>query len=195
MSNIDGMKLMDEDCVDLVVTSPPYDNLREYNESSFWNWDTFTQVADRLIRVLKPGGIICWNVADAIVQAIITKDNEGKIYEIGGPKIISFGDMVKSILNTIGKKRLILDLPMPLAKIQAALFTLMPKPLITKDQCEILNEAATIVLFPHSGQTYQIERVLKLYCGLSSKQIQKCLRIRLIYIVNLLVELLREISL
>ena len=67
MSNIDGMNFMTPECVDLVVTSPPYDNLREYNESSFWNWETFTQVADRLIRVLKPGGIICWNVADAIV--------------------------------------------------------------------------------------------------------------------------------
>ena len=77
MSNIDGMKLMDEDCVDLVVTSPPYDNLREYNESSFWNWDTFTQVADRLIRVLKPGGIICWNVADAIVPLHGKKKENG----------------------------------------------------------------------------------------------------------------------
>ena len=34
---------------------------------------------------------------------------------------------------------------MPLAKIQAALFSLMPKPLLTKDQCEILNEADNIV--------------------------------------------------
>ena len=34
------------------------------------------------------------------------KGNEGKIYEIGGPKIISFGDMVKSILKTIKKKDL-----------------------------------------------------------------------------------------
>ena len=34
---------------------------------------------------------------------------------------------------------------MPLAKIQAALFSLMPKPLLTKDQCEILNEADNVV--------------------------------------------------
>jgi len=89
--------------------------------------------------------ILVDDVATAIVKAIEIKKNEGKIYEIGGPKVINFGDMVKSILNTIGKKRLVLDLPMPLAKIQAALFTLMPKPLITKDQCEILNEADNIV--------------------------------------------------
>ena len=77
MSNIDGMNFMDKESVDLVVTSPPYDNLREYNESSFWNLDTFTQVADRLIRVLKPGGIICWNVADAIVPLHGKKKENG----------------------------------------------------------------------------------------------------------------------
>jgi len=89
--------------------------------------------------------ILVNDVATAIMKVIETKKNEGKIYEIGGPKIISFGDMVKSILNTIGKKRLVVDMPMPLAKIHAALFSLMSKPLLTKDQCEILNEADNIV--------------------------------------------------
>jgi NADH dehydrogenase len=40
-------------------------------------------------------------------------------------------------------------MPMPLAKVQAALFSLMPKPLLTKDQCEILNEADNIVSNNH----------------------------------------------
>jgi len=93
--------------------------------------------------------ILVDDVATAIVKAIEIKKNEGKIYEIGGPKVISFGDMVKSILSTIGKKRLVVDLPMPLAKIQASLFSLMPKPLLTKDQCEILNEANNIVSNNH----------------------------------------------
>ena len=77
MSNIDGCNQMDEECVDLVVTSPPYDNLRDYNDSSSWNRDTFTQVADGLIRVLKPGGIICWNVGDAIVPLHGKKKQDG----------------------------------------------------------------------------------------------------------------------
>ena len=70
--------------------------------------------------------ILVDDVAASIVKAIEIKKNEGKIYEIGGPKVIKFGDMVKSILNTIGKKRLVVDLPMPLAKIQASLLSLMP---------------------------------------------------------------------
>tara|TARA_Y100000768_G_scaffold289900_1_gene224002 strand:- start:3166 stop:4014 length:849 start_codon:yes stop_codon:yes gene_type:complete len=68
MSNIDGTAAMDPESVNLVVTSPPYDNLRDYNDSSAWNWNTFTKVADGLVRVLKPGGVIAWNVADAIVE-------------------------------------------------------------------------------------------------------------------------------
>ena len=38
---------------------------------------------------------------------------------------------------------------MPIAKIQAALFSLMPKPLLTKDQCEILNELDNVVSVNH----------------------------------------------
>jgi len=90
--------------------------------------------------------ILVTDVADAIVQAIETKDNEGKIYEIGGPKVISFGDMVKSILKTINKKRFVVEMPMPIAKIQSAITDLLPfPPILTKDQCEILSEADNIV--------------------------------------------------
>jgi len=65
--------------------------------------------------------ILVTDVADAILQSIEAKGNEGKIYEVGGPKIISFGDMVKSILNTINKKRFVVEMPMPIAKIQSAI--------------------------------------------------------------------------
>jgi site-specific DNA-methyltransferase (adenine-specific) len=68
MNSIEGMTQMDEGSVDLVVTSPPYDNLRSYNDSSSWNFDEFKKVADGLIRVLKPGGVIAWNVADAVIS-------------------------------------------------------------------------------------------------------------------------------
>ena len=94
--------------------------------------------------------ILVSDVANAIVQAIEIKNNEGKIYEIGGPKIISFGDMVKSILKTINKKRLVVPMPMPIAKIQSTITDLLPiPPILTKDQCEILSEADNIVSKNH----------------------------------------------
>ena len=90
--------------------------------------------------------ILVTDVAEAIMQSIEIKNNEGKIYEIGGPKVISFGDMVKSILKTINKKRIVIPMPMPLAKIQAVLNSLLPvPPILTRDQCEILLEEDNIV--------------------------------------------------
>ena len=65
---IDGMKHLDAECVDLCITSPPYDNLRTYNDSSKWNFDTFKLVANELTKVLKPGGVIMWNVNDATIN-------------------------------------------------------------------------------------------------------------------------------
>ena len=94
--------------------------------------------------------ILVTDVADAIVQAIETKGNEGKIYEIGGPKVISFGDMVKSILSTINKKRFVVEMPMPLAKIQSTITDFLPiPPILTRDQCEILSEADNVVSNNH----------------------------------------------
>ena len=94
--------------------------------------------------------ILVNDVVDAIVHAIDIKDNEGKIYEIGGPKVISFGDMVKSILKTINKKRLVVPMPMPIAKIQSTITDLLPfPPILTKDQCEILSEADNVVSNNH----------------------------------------------
>ena len=90
--------------------------------------------------------ILVEDVADAIVQAIELKSDEGKIYEIGGPKVISFGDMVKSILKTINKKRFVVPMPMPIAKIQSTITDLLPfPPILTKDQGEILSEADNVV--------------------------------------------------
>ena len=90
------------------------------------------------------------DVARAILKAIEIKNNEGKIYEIGGEKIMSFGDIVKLILKIIGKKRLVVEMPMTLAKVQSTLLNLLPiPPILTKDQCLILSEKDNIVSTNH----------------------------------------------
>ena len=90
--------------------------------------------------------ILVSDVASSILKAIEIKNNESQIYEIGGPKIISFGDMVKSILSTINKKRLVVEMPMTIAKIQSSITDLLPfPPILTRDQCEILSEADNVV--------------------------------------------------
>lgn len=59
-----GLQQMQDNCVDLTVTSPPYDNLRTYNGFS---WD-FESVARELYRVTKDGGVVVWIVADATIK-------------------------------------------------------------------------------------------------------------------------------
>ena len=64
MDCVAGMKLLDNECIDLTVTSPPYDNLRTYNG---FTWD-FESVAKELYRVTKQGGVVVWIVADATIK-------------------------------------------------------------------------------------------------------------------------------
>jgi DNA modification methylase len=73
---IEGLTILAGDCretlrtlpersVHCVVTSPPYDGLRTYGGASEWD---FEAVAGELFRVLVPGGVVCWNVADSVVD-------------------------------------------------------------------------------------------------------------------------------
>ena len=58
------MRQMDDACIDLTVTSPPYDNLRTYNGYCF----DFESVAKELYRVTKNGGVVVWVVGDATIK-------------------------------------------------------------------------------------------------------------------------------
>lgn len=63
-NNIEVMQRMKDECIDLVVTSPPYDNLRKYNGYSF----DFEDVANELYRVVKNGGVVVWVVNDSTLN-------------------------------------------------------------------------------------------------------------------------------
>ncbi len=58
------LKEFPNECVDCIVTSPPYDNLRDYRGYSF----PFEKIAKELFRVLKTGGVMVWIVGDATVN-------------------------------------------------------------------------------------------------------------------------------
>ncbi len=60
----DMMSRLPDGCIDLTVTSPPYDNLRDYNGFTL-DWQA---VIKQLYRVTKPGGVVVWVVADQTVN-------------------------------------------------------------------------------------------------------------------------------
>ena len=64
MDCVEGMKMLPDECIDLTVTSPPYDNLRKYKG---FEWD-FEGVANELYRVTKEGGVVVWVVGDSVVR-------------------------------------------------------------------------------------------------------------------------------
>ena len=74
-----------------------------------------------------------------IIEHVISKNIYSKIIECAGPQIISFKDIIKKLLFLIGKKRILLPLPLSMAKFSARIFELMPKPLLTRDQLKLLK--------------------------------------------------------
>lgn len=63
-NNIDTCKRLPDNCIDMILCSPPYDSLRTYNGYSF----DFENLAPELSRILKPGGVIVWVVGDATIN-------------------------------------------------------------------------------------------------------------------------------
>ena len=74
-----------------------------------------------------------------IIYDMIENKKRGLILECVGSEILSFKDMIKILLNSINKKRLIIPLPIPIAKISAKILQLLPQPLLTEDQLKLLK--------------------------------------------------------
>jgi NADH dehydrogenase len=79
------------------------------------------------------------DVAEAIAIAADGKARAGAIYELGGPEVLTFRKLMEFTLATIERKRLLLPLPFPLAKLQASVLQFLPKPPLTPDQVELLK--------------------------------------------------------
>ena len=58
------IKKLPDNCIDLTVTSPPYDDLRTYENTLVWDYNTFIKVARELYRVTKKGGVVVWVIGD-----------------------------------------------------------------------------------------------------------------------------------
>ena len=67
----DEMKELEESCIPLTVTSPPYDDLRAYSGSP-WTFDVFQDIAKQLYRITTPGGVVCWIVQDQVVNGSLS---------------------------------------------------------------------------------------------------------------------------
>ena len=113
--------------------------------------DRFLNLFARLARVLpvlpvararsRLQPVYVGDVAEAIVRALFDPAAAGQTYEIGGPKVYSFKELMELTLAEIKKKRLLLPVPGALLKPAALLMELQPlfAPPITRDQIELLK--------------------------------------------------------
>ena len=80
------------------------------------------------------------DVATAVADAVDNKLRGGTTYELGGPEVKTFKELMQFVLATIERKRLLVPLPFFAAKLQAAILQFMPPPLtLTSDQVAMLR--------------------------------------------------------
>lgn len=79
------------------------------------------------------------DVAEAIASAVDGQVAGGRIYELGGPQISSFRELMQEMLGIIGRKRLLAPVPWWVAKLQGRILGLLPNPPLTADQVEMLK--------------------------------------------------------
>ena len=82
--------------------------------------------------------IHCSDLTD-IIYKIISNKIYSNIIECVGPEVLTFKEILKKLLKLIGKRRMLLSLPLPIANITAIFFQLLPKPLLTTDQLKLLK--------------------------------------------------------
>jgi NADH dehydrogenase len=85
------------------------------------------------------------DVAEAIARVLENPATRGRSYELGGPKAYSFKQLLEIMLKEINRRRLLLPLPFPLARLEAAFLELLPKPPLTRDQVRLLERDNVVV--------------------------------------------------
>jgi uncharacterized protein YbjT (DUF2867 family) len=83
--------------------------------------------------------VYCGDVAEAFARLIDAGIASGTTFELGGPEILTFKQLLEFTLATVGRKRLLIPMPWTLAKMKASVLGLLPKPLLTLDQVELLK--------------------------------------------------------
>lgn len=79
------------------------------------------------------------DVAEAIVKILEDPGTEGKRYELGGPRVYSFKELMDLVLTVVGRRRLLVPVPFPVLDVEAAIMEFLRLKLITRDQVRLLR--------------------------------------------------------
>lgn len=79
------------------------------------------------------------DVAEAIAKAVNEMAKPGTTYELGGPEVLTFKQLMEMMLKEIERTRLLVPVPYALADLQARILGMLPNPLLTRDQVKLLG--------------------------------------------------------
>jgi NADH dehydrogenase len=96
------------------------------------------------------------DVAAAVDAILAGRARAGTSYELGGPEVRTFEELMQLMLHEIGRKRLLVSVPFALARLQALFLEMMPKPLLTRDQVRLLERDNVV-----SGEAESEQRTLR----------------------------------
>ena len=79
------------------------------------------------------------DVAAAVMAVLDDPEAAGQIYELGGPRVYTFTELMRLVLTTIERKRLLVPVPFAIGRLQAMVLELLPRPPLTRDQLKQLK--------------------------------------------------------
>jgi len=116
------------------------------------------------------------DVANAFVKSIDNHHATGHAYDLGGPKVYSFQDLLELLMTELGRNRILIPIPGFAAKLMAVFTSVLPTPPITLDQLKLLGHDNVVEgeAFPAVfRKAAALERVLPTYiCASRSEQLQ-----------------------
>lgn len=79
------------------------------------------------------------NVAEACLKVLDDPSTEGRVYELGGPKVYAYRDLVRLVAERIGRRPAAVPVPFPVWDMLAVAMTLLPEPPLTRDQVKLMK--------------------------------------------------------
>jgi len=108
------------------------------------------------------------DVARAFIACIGNRHVKGKVFELGGPEVFTFRELLELMLRLLDRRQMLVSVPKPVARGMAAIMQFLPTPPLTPDQLKLLqrdNVVAGATFPPIFGKPSSVSEVLPTYIG------------------------------
>ena len=110
--------------------------------ASLCQFSPFLPLIGQGLNYIQP--IAVTDTAKAIVEVLEKDEINNNIYELGGPNTFAFKELMEILLKQIKKKRFLVPIPIPFAKVLGRVLGIMPKPLLSTDNVELTQYDAIV---------------------------------------------------